>query len=222
MKARGFSLLELLLATALLATGLALAFGIVQGAARAAASAERLAEHTDRLRSAQAFVRRQLADALPQPLDPAAGIDELRLLRLTPDRVEFVGMMPGTLARGGAYVQVFRLERRAGGQALLFEYRMLTPQGVLPAERPPELLLDGLTEAAFAARGLGPDGRPEDWRDRWERVGQLPAQVRLEARFKEPRWRFPSMVVPLRHSLSGLVGLQPEAARRDPRGEDRQ
>lgn len=220
MKARGFSLVELLLASALMAAGLALAFGILQGAMRATASAERLASHTDQLRSVQGLLRRQLADALPQAIDPAAGIDELRLLRLDPERVEFVGLMPGTLARGGVYVQVFRLERRSNGLALLFEYRMLTPEGVLPAERPPELLLEGLAAARFSARGFDPDGRPGPWRDRWERLGELPLQVRLEAGFAEPRWRFPTVVVPLRHSLSGLVGLLPEAMRRDPRGED--
>jgi len=220
MKARGFSLVELLLASALMAAGLALAFGILQGAMRATASAERLASHTDQLRSVQGLLRRQLADALPQAIDPAAGIDELRLLRLDPERVEFVGLMPGTLARGGVYVQVFRLEHRSNGLALLFEYRMLTPEGVLPAERPPELLLEGLAEARFSARGFDPDGRPGPWRDRWERLGELPLQVRLEAGFAEPRWRFPTVVVPLRHSLSGLVGLLPEAMRRDPRGED--
>jgi general secretion pathway protein J len=220
VRARGFSLVELLLASALAAAGLALAFGILQGATRAATAAERLAAHTDRLRSVQALLRRQLADALPQALDPAAGVEELRLFRLEPQRVEFVGLMPGTLARGGAYVQVFRLERRAGGKALLFEYRMLTPGGVLPAERPPEVLLEGLAEARFSARGFGPDGRLGPWRERWERVGELPLQVRLEAGFSDPRARFPPLLVPLRHSLSGLVGLLPEAARRDPRGED--
>ena len=219
MSARGFSLVELLLASALMAAGLALAFGILQGATRATASAERLAAHTDRLRSVQGLLRRHLADALPQAIDPAAGIDELRLFRLDPERVEFVGLMPGTLARGGVYVQVFRLERRGDGLALLFEYRMLTPEGMLPAERPPELLLDGLAEARFSARGFDPDGRPGAWRERWERVGELPLQVRLEAVFEDPRWRFPPVVVPLRHSLSGTVGLLPEAARRDPRGE---
>ncbi|MCE2943328.1 MAG: prepilin-type N-terminal cleavage/methylation domain-containing protein [Lysobacteraceae bacterium] len=219
MNRRGFSLVELLLATALLAAALALAFGIVQGAARAGASAERLALHNDRLRTAQAFVRRQVADALPQPLDPTEGIEALTLLEVAPDRLAFVGLMPGTLARGGAYVQVFRLVRGRGGQALVFEYRMMTPTGVLPPERPAEVLIDGLEDARFSVRGFGPDGRPEDWRGEWERPGQLPTQVRLEARFRDRRWRFPTMVVPLRYSLSGVVGLLPEAARRDTRGE---
>ena len=221
MSRRGFSLLEVLVSVALMATGLALAFGIVQGSVRASASSERLAAQNDRLRTAQGFLRRQLAGALPQPVDPAAGFDEVRLLRLADDRVTFVGEMPGYLARGGAYLQEFRLQRGARGTALVFAYRLMTPEGPLKAERPPEVLIDGLSEARFAARGFGPDGRPEDWGD-WDRLGQLPSQVRLSARFAEARYRFPSLVVPLRYSLSGATGVLPEAARRDERGEGEQ
>jgi hypothetical protein len=54
------------------------------------------------------------------------------------------------------------------------------------------------------------------------RLGQLPSQVRLTARFSEPRLRFPDLVVPLRYSLSGATGAVPEAARRDTGGEAEQ
>ncbi len=222
MNARGFSLLEMLVAVALLATGLALAFGIVQGSVRASTSAERVAAHSDRVRTAQSFVRRQVAAALPQPIDPEAGFEEIRLLRLSSDRLEFVGEMPGYLGRGGPYLQVFRLQRGARGTALLFEHRLMTPDGPLKAERPPEVLIDGLAEANFSVRAFGPDGRPEDWASAWERLGQLPSQLRLTARFTEPRQRFPDLVVPLRYSLSGATGVLPEAARRDTGGEGEQ
>jgi general secretion pathway protein J len=218
VRERGFSLIEMLVAVGLLAAGLALAFGIVQGSVRAAGSAEQLAAHSDRLRTAQGFLRRQLAGALPQPIDPEAGYENIRLLKLSSDRIEFVGEMPGYLGRGGAYLQVFRLQRGVRGTALVFEHRLMTPDGPLKAERPPEVLIDGLADAHFAARAFGPDGRPEDWKD-WDRLGQLPSQVRLEARFAEGRYRFPSLVVPLRYSLSGATGVLPEAARRDTGGE---
>lgn len=215
MSARGFSLIEVLLATALLAAGLALAFGIVQGAGQATVSAERLSAHSDRLRTAQSFLRRQLASALPQAIDPEAGFEEIRLLRLSADRVEFVGDMPGYLGRGGSYLQVFRLVPGPGGSALVFEHQLMTPEGPLKAERPAEVILDGLADARFSARAFGPDGRPEDWAERWDRLGQLPSQVRLTARYAEPRFRFPTLTIPLRYSLSGATGAAPAAARRN-------
>lgn len=217
---RGFSLIEILLATALLATGLALAFGIVQSTGRASAAAERLAGHNDQLRTVQGLLRRQWAGALPQAIDPRAEFDAMHLLRLEPRRIDFVATMPGHLAHGGAHLQTLRVTRGERGLALWFEYRMMTPEGPLPPSRPPELLLDGLAEVGFAARGFGPDGRPAEWTSRWELVGQLPQQLRLEARFVDPRRNFPTLVVPLRHSLMGVLGLAPEAVRRDPRGED--
>ena len=222
MRTRGFSLLEMLVAVALLATGLALAFGIVQGSVRASTSAERVAAHSDRVRTVHGFVRRQVAAALPQPIDPDAGFEEIRLLRLSADRLEFIGEMPGYLGRGGPYLQVLRLQRGARGTALVFEHRLMTPEGPLKAERPPEVLIEGLAEARFSARAFGPDGRPEAWASEWTRLGQLPSQVRLTARFTEPRLRFPDLVVPLRYSLSGATGALPEAARRDTGGEGQQ
>ncbi len=221
MRSRGFSLLEMLVAAALLAAGLGLAFGIVQGSSRATVSAERVAAHSDRIRTVHGFLRRQLANALPQPIDPAAGFDDLRLLRLTSQRIEFVGEMPGYLGRGGAYLQALHLRPGTRGMALVFEHRLMTAEGPLASERPPEVLIDGLVDARFAARGFGPDGRPADWGD-WERHGQLPSQVRLTARFAEPRHGFPALVVPLRHSLSGFSGTPPEAARRSTLGEGEQ
>ena len=222
MNARGFTLLEMLVAVGLMAAGLALAFGIVQGSVRAATSAELLAAQSDRLRTVQGFLRRQWSAALPQAIDPDAGFEEVRLLKLSADRMEFIGEMPGYLGRGGAYLQVFRLQSSPRGTSLVFEHRLMTAEGPLKAERPPEVLMEGLMDARFMARGFGPDGRPEDWAPRWERLGQLPSQIRLTARFAEPRYHFPDLVVPLRYSLSGATGALPEAARRDGRGEGEQ
>jgi len=222
MKRGGFTLLEMLLATALLAAGLALAFGILQGASRATVSAETLAAHSDRLRTVQAFLRRQIAQALPQPLDPQASFESLRLLELSADRVSFVATMPGYLARGGAYLQEFLIVPGRGGATLVYVQRLMAPGGPLAPEREPEVLLEGLADARFSARGFGPDGRPTAFEPDWQRIGQLPNEVRLEARFAERRFHFPTLIVPLRYSLSGVVGQVPEAARRDERGEGEQ
>ena len=84
------------------------------------------------------------------------------------------------------------------------------------------------TEGAF---GRERDGvtyrRVPDLIDVWWDSGCMPfaqwhAPHENEARFAERRFHFPTLIVPLRYSLSGVVGQVPEAARRDERGEGEQ
>jgi general secretion pathway protein J len=92
-------------------------------------------------------------------------------------------------------VQTFRIRRGAGGLRIEFEHQLLTPEGPVESEREPEVLLDGLAEASFSVRGLGDDGEPTEWLREWDRPGQVPRLVRLQARFAEPRARWPELVV---------------------------
>ena len=66
-RARGFSLVEVMLATALLAAGIALAFATFANAAKATERAEEIAQRNERLRAVQSFIRRQVEGALPLP-----------------------------------------------------------------------------------------------------------------------------------------------------------
>ena len=62
--ARGFTLVELLLATVLLALLVAGAWSGIRTATRAASSGEELIERTNRVRVAQEFLRRELTQSL--------------------------------------------------------------------------------------------------------------------------------------------------------------
>ena len=64
-RARGFTLIEAVLATSLLALGLALAFGILRGATRATSTADAMSQREERLRAVQGLLRTELNAALP-------------------------------------------------------------------------------------------------------------------------------------------------------------
>lgn len=194
MRRRGFSLIEVMVATALLAAGTALAFAAVHNATRASAAAEQEASRAERLRAVQGFLRRQLEGALLLPMEEARAGEEPPVFEASADQLRFVAAMPGYLSRGGPYVQTFRLVRGAGGLRLEFQHELLTPEGPVPNDRPPEVLLEGLAEARFAVRTLAPDGEPGEWTGDWDTVGQIPRLVRLEAQFTEPRARWPAFV----------------------------
>ena len=108
-RARGFSLIEVLLATALLAAGLALAFGALVNATRATERAEAMAQRQERLRAVQGFLRTQLNGALPIAFEFNPDTGEASFFRMTRTKLEFVATMPGYLSRGGPYLQTLEL-----------------------------------------------------------------------------------------------------------------
>ncbi|MET0129791.1 MAG: prepilin-type N-terminal cleavage/methylation domain-containing protein, partial [Stenotrophomonas chelatiphaga] len=70
-RAAGFTLIEVLLATALLAAGLALAFVTVRSAMTISQRGETMAADNERMRAVQGLLRRQLGQALRSRIEPA-------------------------------------------------------------------------------------------------------------------------------------------------------
>jgi general secretion pathway protein J len=192
-RAAGFTLIEAVLATSLLALGLALAFGILRGATHATTSAEASAQRAERLRAVQGLLRTQVNAALPIAYDFDAESGEATFARVEPRKLELVATLPGYLSRGGPYLQTFELVDGARGtQQLVFRHQLLTPDGPLDEERAPLVLLDGIAEGRFEARQLDADGKPAEWGE-WKQAAQLPLAVRLALRFEDGR-RWPDFV----------------------------
>ena len=195
---RGFTLIEVVIATTLLALALAIAFGTLRSASRATARAEAAAQREERLRAAQSFLRTQLSSALAVPFEFDGESGAATFLRASPGKLEYVGTMPGYLARGGAYLQTIELVRGADGQQLRFQHQQLTSDGAMEAEREPVVLLDGIAEGSIEVRTIDEQGKPGRWQDRWQVSAQLPPQVRVRLRFRDERRDWPEMVVALR------------------------
>lgn len=200
---RGFSLIEVLLATTLLAAGLALAFATLRSATVATERAESVAQRSERLRAVQAFLRRQLQNAMPLPyeFDPATG--DAKVFEADANRLRLVAPMPGYLSRGGPYVQTFTLVPGVGGRRLEFEHQLLTPDGPIDSEREPEILLEGIADGAFGLRGFDDLGEPGPWTSDWDTPAELPRLVRLQLRMVDERSHWPALVA------SPRVGLSP-------------
>ncbi len=210
--AKGFSLIEVLLATALLAAGLALAFAALVNATRATERAEATAQRQERLRAVQGFLRRQLEGALAMPFEFNEGTGESKVFEADERLLRFVAPMPGYLSRGGPYLQTFRLVPGAGGLRLEFEHQLLTPEGPIEAEREPEVLLEGIAEGAFALRTLEQQGEPGGWKGQWERPEEIPRLVRLELRLQAQGASWPTLVAaprlgaaPAQAALAGVI-----------------
>jgi general secretion pathway protein J len=220
-RARGFTLLEVLVATALLAVGMALAFTTLRTATGSVARAEQLAAKTEQTRSAQRFVRRQVSSALPLVFERDQRTGQPQVLLGEPERMLFVASMPGHLSYGGPHLQVLEIvadsDRDRDGYRLQFAYRMRVGEAVVEAgdQRPPVVLVDGIVDGGFQYRGMEDDGEVGDWRADWPFSNRMPMLVRLDIEFLDERRFWPPLAMAL--PLSGAASFQDELSTRTPR-----
>lgn len=203
--ARGFTLVEVLIATVLLAAGLTLAFATLGGASKAAQRGEAIASHSERIRAVENFLRRRLEAVRPVPFnfDQTQGTAQRFLGER--DRIRFVADLPDYLGRGGPYLHDVAIVE---GRLEVGFTMVLAGDLVEEAQpRPPEPLVD-VAEARFRYRGLNPEGRLGEWLERWETPDRLPLQVEVVLRDAEGR-AWPTMVIalPLAGSHSGVGEL---------------
>ena len=200
--AAGFTLLEVLLATALLAAALALAFATVRAAGATIERGEALAARNERMRAVSMFLRQRIggAQGMVFELDSATG--QARRFQGDARRMRFVSDLPDYLGRGGPHLH----DLTATGASLQVDFRMVMggQTVVEPRARPPEPLADGLRRVEFAYRGPGKDGMPGEWRGAWEDVQAPPLQVRV--RIADAAGPWPELVVGLPMAASYGVG----------------
>lgn len=207
-RAGGFTLVEVLLATVLLAAGLALAFATLRAATATAQRGEELSQRSEQVRAVEGFLRRRIASALPMGfvVDQASG--EQSLFIGEPDRIRFVADLPDYLGRGGPHLHDVRLVRTRVGQSLTVAFTVVA-SGQLVEERrprPPETLVDDIRAVRFSYRGLGEDNRVGEWTQQWSQPGQLPLQVRIEIEGAEGvPW--PTLVIALPQAGAGSQGV---------------
>lgn len=179
--ARGFTLIEILLATVLLAAGLSLAFATIVAATHTTQSGEAMAERSERMRAVEGFLRTRLASARPI----AFGFDQGTALPLrfvgSAERVRFVADLPDYLGRGGPYLHDFGVQGDRDDTRITLGLSVVQANQTFaePRPLPPEVLVNGLRDARFRYRALDAEGKLGEWTDHWERTEQLPLMVEV-------------------------------------------
>lgn len=212
--ARGFTLVEVLLATVLLAAGLALAFATLVAATRTATRGESMAERSERMRAVEGFLRTRLTGtrAIPFGFDRATALPQRFIGE--PDRMRFVADLPDYLGRGGPYLHDFAIDDEgANGSSRITLSLSMVQAGTTIEEREaarPETLVEGLDRARFRYRAFDADGKLGEWKERWETVEQLPLLVEVTMEDADGTvW--PPLVVrlPLATATGSATGLGP-------------
>ena len=206
--ASGFTLIEVLLATMLLAAALTLAFATLRAAGATAQRGEAMAARNERIRAVSEFRRRRIggAQGIVFELDEASGAS--RRFGGEAQRMRFVADLPDYLGRGGPHLHELDVSRSGKGIALQVDFSMVMAGQTIAGRnaRPPEPLADGLRSVEFAYRTLGKRGVPGPWLYAWEHPDALPLQVRLRIADAQGAW--PDMVVAL--PLAASYGVAPE------------
>ncbi len=194
--AGGFTLIEVLLATVLLAAGLALAFATLRSATAMTQRGELIAQRNERIRAVEGFLRRRIASA--QSIAFATDTSSQRQYRFIGEaqRMRFVADLPDYLGRGGPYLHDFAAADQ--GSRLLVSFAMVQSGQAIQEAQPlaPELLAENLKEVRFRYRGLDQEGKLGEWQERWNAVEALPLQVSVDIQSADgPPW--PTLIVAL-------------------------
>jgi general secretion pathway protein J len=213
-RVRGFSLMEVLAALALLTIVLLGVYSGISTATRIVRSGSDAIQRMDEIRSAQAYLRGELAQALATPFgqtddgDPVVFAGDAHSLR-------FVAPMPGYLSRLGPQLQTVKLvEDGRSTYRLEVSLAMLPPDGGDPQPLgEPEILLRGIGKGTFSYRGMDEKGQPGDWQDSWGDTRRTPSLVRL-ALDVDGNVVFPTLVAPIRlDSSASRNGFNPRGSR---------
>jgi general secretion pathway protein J len=203
---RGFTLVEVMLATVLLAAGLALAFATLSAATRTATRGEAMAQRSERERSVANFLRKRLTAIRPVPFatDNSSGLPQRFIGE--PARMRFVADLPDYLGRGGPYLH--ELAIGDDGRLTLALSMVLAGTTVEePEPRPPELLAEGLKEAQFRYRAMAEDGSGlGEWQDNWRTSDQLPMLIEVTMTDVDGRL-WPPLVVALPLSTASVGAI---------------
>lgn len=186
--ADGFTLLELMVALALLGLIALLLSGGVRFGARAW---ERSAEATaaaERVAAVQAILRRQLERIYPladrgQPARPLA-------FSGTAEQIVFQAEGPERLGLGGLRPTVLRRD----GDRL-----------VLTWQDRQETLLTGLTRLRIDYYGTRDRREPREWRDTWDTAAFLPGLIRIDLDLRDTARPWPILVVAPAITIDALL-----------------
>ena len=177
---RGFTLIEVLLATVLLAAGLALALTTLRAATATVDRGEALAQRSERIRAVEGFLRRRIASAQQIAFQTDADTGGISQFVGEPHRLRFVADLPNYLGQGGPHLHDIAVDDAGRAHRLTAAFGMvMTGHTIEPdAPRPPETLVDDLVELRLRYRGFDDTGALGGWQERWG-PASLPLQVEV-------------------------------------------
>jgi general secretion pathway protein J len=210
----GFTLLEVLAALVLLALLLVGVYSGIRTAIHSVRSGTAAIERIDQIRSAQQFLRRELAQSMAQPISRTDRGESI-YFEGKPREMRYVAPLPGYLGKLGPQLQQLRLVADGDDSwRLELSLAVLPPYGKPPQPLgKPQVLLDHIHDGSFSYRGIDGQGAVVPWSSTWPDGRLLPQLVRIKLRVRGTLG-WPTLDVPLRvngangNLLQGLLPLR--------------
>ena len=206
-RAAGFTLLEVLAALVLLALLLVGVYAGIASAGHSVRSGTAAIERIDQMRSAQQFLRRELAQSVAAPIGRTDRGEPI-YFEGSEHEMRYVAPLPGYLGMLGPQLQELQLvDDGHGGQRLELRLAVLPPDGQPPQPLgDPQVLFDHIKDGSFSYRGVDGQGTPVPWSPGWADGRMLPMLVRIELQ-SQGRDSWPRLDVPLRVNPVQAGGL---------------
>lgn len=194
----GFTLLEVLASLVLLALLLVGVYSGIRTATHSVRSGTANIERVDQVRSAQQFLRRELAQSLTQPISKTEHGEPIYFVG-TPHQMRYVAPLPGYLGKLGPQLQQLQLVADGHqGFRLELSLALLPPDGTPPqALGEPQVLLDHIKSGSFSYRGIDGRGAAVPWSSDWSDGRMLPQLVSVKLQ-PEGTIDWPQLLIPLR------------------------
>lgn len=210
----GFTLVELLLALTLMSLLMALVYGGLSAATRAADRGQTILEDSSRIRMAHQFVHNQLNQMMPLVFLENEDATERTMFEGAADRIRYVAPMPGYLGFGGPQVQELAIVRGDDSLELVLSHALLQDfEEPFLYESLPILLLDDIESAEFSFLGRDENGELTGWTPTWETPDLLPVSVALDIQFVDEVYiRWPLLTASVRTDPTALNDLAGEMA----------
>lgn len=211
--AGGFTLIEVLLATALLAAALALGFATLKAATATVNRSEVLAQRNQRMRAVATFLRTRIgsARAIGFALDSQGGTP-IRFVGES-GRMRFVADLPDYLGRGGPYLHDIAVAGDDHDNVRLevaFSQVQNSTAIVEDAPRKSEALADKLKDVQFRYRAVDASGVLGRWEERWTTSDRLPLQVSVRiVPAQGAAWPDLVIALPVASGGAGSAGVVP-------------
>jgi general secretion pathway protein J len=212
-RAAGFTLLEVLAALVLLALLLVGVYSGIRTATHSARSGTAAIERLDQIRSAQQFLRRELAQSLAQPIGHTDQGEPIYFVG-TAHEMRYVAPLPGYLGKLGPQLQRLQLvDDGHEGLRLELSLVLLPPDGKPPQPLgEPQVLLDHIRDGGFNYRGIDARGAAVPWAPTWADGRLLPQLVSITLRSQDgadwPQLDVPLRVNPVQTGLLQRMGLR--------------
>lgn len=203
---RGFTLLEVLGALALFSLLLLGVYSGVRTATHTVRSGEAAIERVDEVRSAQQFLRRELAQARAVALTHTDKGDPI-FFKGDAHEMRFVAPLPGYLGKLGPQLQQLKLVSNGDGTSRLeATFALMPPDGAAPKPLgDTQVLVDHVREGSFSYRAPDTADRPGEWRSGWDDTRAMPRIVRIALKL-DGTTSWPQLDAPLRVDASAMQG----------------